>query len=890
MVRNYVIGIGYVGTKLISKAVEVSGGAYRIEHTSWGKKRYAERAVDDVEFQIIDMGVIDKKTEEVLNMLKGYNFADSDQIYILKLEEGEYRDEAIITSAKLEYENLLRYYDMFVSPIMQYLGPGKGVQRYRPLAKYFITRSKVFQELVNIFNSDIDEDIFNEGHNNEQIRLIAVLSAGGGFGSGSLHYILTLLTTLLRNRNINYYTRTIINIPTGNIGYSPRIEDLAPVDGLEGTKAAAAALLLELLYLHTQRPGREDQEDYLLKMGFTNARLNPELAKISGVDDIVLTTFTNIAGRDITSIYDIHDEEVGRFLYSEVRRELGPLRENIMTHYGEYMNYIANIAIQDRFKDFAIELLVPVTVIGVASIKMDPDKVQKLLNDIVNKSSNLESHKEILKNLKSTMDELIEQKAKLQSKLNALEEGFSKVKLDSLRKDIGLRAKLDEIDRAIRYISNLTGELNRRIDNLINVENFARAESEVDHLTRFYNDLINSTLLENRIDDIENAIRRCGDLLSRSKLSIDDIAELGRNIVLLENSLDVLQRTRRQLEEFISRVNNYRNRIEPGLLDKILNRDKCRTYGRLSNLYGLVTNGINRLQRILDIYTSGLKEIRDLYEAQLNNIKTEIESTRKSLEVLEDEMKKREKYVDSLVSQIRKLEDELKNDYENASKELLSELQKYHSSILREIDLEKFVKGLKGILERAKVDRVGISTVISAIRDVNPRLAEEIVSSIINYMRGLRFFATLSPESNEHLASILGLNVGILNNCLMEHKYIITSPDNNELAQNLVRMMGGEMDTITVERAKMSFIAYIKRRVVVPLQVKEVRDCLKAFFENVDRRVIVKDKTETLKEYRGLAYMTLDISDPKLKEYLEKVRNTLVEFEKKLEEIKRVTK
>ncbi|MEM4502132.1 MAG: hypothetical protein QXV42_01625 [Ignisphaera sp.] len=818
------------------------------------------------------MGVEDEATRKIIeSLIRNFNLTLADQIYTVRLRDEDYREKAIKLATN-DYPNLGKYYYMFVSPLLQYLGPGKGAQRYRPLAVYFITRDEAFRMLYNYLYDDIEQDIISEGHGKDTIKLITVLSAGGGFGSGSFIAIHTLLATLLMARECNFTSKIILNLPIGQNIFIPEPADQTPIDGLDGTEASSAALLLELLYLHRMRPrSKPHGVDNIIKIAGERIGLNIE--KFIGVDEIVITSLANVTGGSLREIFDLHDEEVGRFLYPEISAELGPLRENLAKNYGEYMNHISGLPIE-----FAKELLIPVTVVGVASIQIDPNKTSGLVEKITETLKKLEDTVKYKDDMRKKRDQLSKELEASIIELNRLEKEYQDIKLDNVRRNEDIIRRLNEIANVKNIILNNIASLNRKIDELNVTQDFNIAEQHIIGFENLFVNLANLRDLLTLKHELDNSIENAKKLLAET-LSKDAIINLVKQITFVEASLDILQILLTSLNDLSNRINRYKESIEPSMLDRIKNRAKCKTYSRSETIHKTIIERRDELDKHVNSCRKDLEHVKNIYNIQLRKLENEINNINNRIKNLKEEIENTNNAIQNAILQEGTTREELQKLYGDLSRELLRDFQKYYGNLLREISLEEFVKTLSKSIISNKGDiskNVGINLIIEVIRNINDEVANNIVAAMATYMNNLKYFVNIDPGDVYTLARIVGIsNIELINRCLSESIYIVVSPDNEKLANEIVRRLGRNINIFKIDNAKTSFITYIRRRIVTPIQIKEVRESLKKFFEVVMR----KTGEATINEYRGLAYLTLDINNKDFMDYLENIKKSLEKFE-----------
>lgn len=890
LAQNYVVGLGYVGSKIVKNLVEISGGKY--QRTGL----VIERPIENTELQIIDMGVEDESTRRVLEkLIMEHGFVTDDQIYEVVIDEKYYKRDAM-RLARNDFTALRRYYSMFVEPILAYLGPGKGVQRYRPLARHFITRRDSIGMMRRYLEDDVRVDLRVGVEPKESIRVVYVLSAGGGFGSGSLIEINTLLSRLLEANGLNYITKAVLNIPAGLEYFKLEPEQTPIVDGERGSLASSAALLLELLYLHggliRRGPSRRRYEDALLKLTMDYAGI--KLDGLRGVDEIIVSTFAGIPGSGADEVFELHDTEMGRFLYPETRAELGQLRENI---HNQFSNYMAEVA--GRVTDFAKELLIPVTVVGAFSIQVSPERAKGLIEEIKALSEKIKKLEEERKRL----DQQIKQQSDLQEALER-EQRVKMGEIDEISKERIRTSAIEEIRRieAVgRSIStDLIPAMKRTVDKVrddvvtgLNVDPRGALEA-VRTLSTVVSDALNKREVADLKNEFQSRMSKIKETLGKQDLNKSDIVDLVKNVLILEIAYSALTYYKNELEGIKKdKINTTKEAARPGYLDRLFNKHKCNVHRLLGDISERISKGIQSLvlatalndaDNMIKKAWSKHEEFENTLRKEIGNIADRIKSAEKRKKELEDDLSK-------VNSELAEAEHTLKGKYRDLSRVLLTDIQRYCANLLEHIDIEKFVD----VLRRKGIEHIGVSTVLEAIKEMNERLANNVMGTIKQRMHGLSYFAYIEVEDANKLGKILGMEKKIIEDTFSEERYVVASSDNERLAKELAGSLIPEEKLeercFIIKDAKTSFITYVKRKLVIPLQVREIREALRAFFEEVDRYIETKGEGQEgggltrVKEYRGLAYMTLDVESKDIIEYLERVKESLDKFEGELKKL-----
>ncbi len=909
----YLIATGKVGSKisknLITLGIRPPKGIY--EELSEYKKPYNL----PIEIQMIDMA-----RETFIDELVNKGLIINNDHFIQLVFSGDYYKPDILfrTSQYYKYYNLIKYWNR-VRSITAYLGPGKGVQRFRPLSRLF-TSLKV-RELADKIREDYSEDLkmFSD------ITNVFITSAGGGFGSGSLTTIAALTKHIAQTKktanvlfaNIPLYTR-----------YRIPIEEL-PYQSHELLKAAVGMFFLELMYLEKLwSAGQKGYKDRLTEKIATD-ELNlqdPSGFKLYHFDEVVLTGLTNVNGNDINEVFDNHDEKAAMilafYLSAYDRGKLQPLRDNKRSN--NFISNIVNALIGSRLPP---SLLMPVHVIGtryLVLLKSDITDISKKVNELVEKSD------ELVKKAREAEDELNNLRQEKEKEEKKLEEARARLA------EIESAEKIVEIDKIVRilqdtynYSSQTLGlhaviqknaqDALKHLDNLNNLLNYAKSlikkgnKKDYSTVMEQYEQIIEeySSQVHSRISTLSSNTKPILEEFERKNLDKLDIIEriyILKFIKYIRNQWDVLAPKLEEIKQINTEIESH-----AGEDCSLFNRKPCKVRARAHSIKEDIDKDIITVHSNIDILAGLSEQLNKSVQEIKQSTVSHIESLKGKLNTIQSRIHQKSEELESIRLEQRKVAEELKNDVASFVAKLLGLFtidgqsiidSSTRTSILRTLlaNKDKLVK-----LLNYKERLYSISGVIDALSEVlgEDRVKQQLLTSISEALKisagefdSSHHTLTLPPDGKEAVRNFVAKVAGedkakaieeTLRDAFNKQFFVIYTTDNEELVKDLTR--GSNRVLIPLESSNTSLIGVIEWISNVPLvSIKEVRDSLKAALHQVKHNVFDVDPTKfyhsdeelQLKEATeplGLMFSVFDIFDEKFRDFLEQVNQALQQYE-----------
>ncbi len=933
-VVSYCVGLGGTGGKIAAKYTELN--RYGIGRPSEEElKAGIGRARVTAYVNIVDM-VLEPQVRRLIE--QGILSSGDDVIVGGRILPPEaYSVVAIKRDFAMYYmPRLLKYSPLLSSQIR--LQAGGGASRYRPLARYYIyygsrggVRPFLNQLVMDVFARDFGEKIATMRPG--EVNIIYTLSLGGGFGSGSLIDLHTIVSAAASTYNIRQFN-TYMNLflPAG-YRVKPDETDLV-LNSIEESKASAAAALLEILYLVNLSLIGSPYKDVLIEemgraIGRTDVSVNLENPRI------FIAAYSNIQGTSIEEIYNYIDEAAAALLtvltHIFPERALDAQFWNV-TFPGvrEFERELQELGI-DIEKCFTeskgertvlpMSLVLPVAVYTAKTIKLNladvaPPELASLISDIDETEDRLAELNDLIDNIRERLDEV-------SARLRELEKIKGKIeKKTELPKDIS-----DIIQRISVAVGNIEGDLKA-----------IRSESNWNAILRRINEGIRRSWTNANINEfiskVEVTYLSAGmrNLANKAKRKLDriqsvrSVEELSRLVTELEESGILAAYS--QLKQIASFMSDLRSRLAAikanakeietkadkacGIFAKLGRASQCRAKRLMEDFYAEVDSALAKLKQLttsllgterspLNLMGGLLDAVKDKivgFSNELNAEKAELENELRSKE---SEIARLKSHLEILSSNLKEVRESLfENIYKHNPFLPASLVARIRDDIIRGLregwiaykgrrlvfisDEAKQLTTLTGLINRYTQDQAAISV-----------LKANIAKEIADFISG----TGILPVEYDSI---------ILRDRVRREVFLISSGDEKDLFNDIIEKVENAamasnipVTARVLDHIRGSYIAAVVVHYNIPIiAVKEFRDLLSHYSEIEQRAVVrveakkrgrltiyVPDGQELVKEYRGERYHVIPptLEDEKFRSFIENAIKLLRCYEETVSEI-----
>jgi len=887
MVYMYQIYLGGVGSKIAKHYIEL-GMTPPIDKLIQilGKKEALEqpRAVPGVEIQIFDLA----RESVIKDLIDKKMIKDGDEYIQLKisselLEDKGQRLREYFSVDWRKYTPILKYWNAKVKSLIDYLGPGRGVQRYRPLARALLVARETIDMVKTVLQSDIDEDIKREPPIGAGLIVSVAFNAGGGFGSGSFIDIVSLFDRLLAITYKELYERTnyifVVNLPIG-AAWAFKPED-APA-GVDHLHASAIAALADLLYLLTKDPDKGGYIDNLVREIGRATNIEKLSYGFAGRATVILTSYSNISGRNIDEVYNNHDRYMSRLLaaissglITSGGNVLPFIHENVIRAVKNVEQALSECA---RSRGYPDAVAFTCVIAAIKSIEIPQvEKPEELTNMLKNVRelepvvNELESRERQIRGCLESVNQEIRRLEDLKSRIDKLS-GGEMIKLSGFEEVYG------SLDDLRKRISGTLEALNsakvqaEKVRDYYGRHDFGNAEASLKSLLRSLEAAEIpkiETVLENPkiIERSKEALRKL-EVVRIDEKSVEEVETL---IAIYQ----ILESIRRELGGLQNSLNDV-ERVVQGLRDTAKNdcdryivkklRSECRIYSYIDKA---IIKAIEDLKAELSNYGSKVKSMLSEISGRVNQFKVELD---RRLRSLEKENEERRKELDKLSAELNEKREEL-----NKARESIS---KYGEEYIRRLLEDLVAAGVLHPSERDTiVDRImknpdyfakfierGEQFKLSDLFSIADELGKTgyninsslLINRLVDYLKvRARDYPFANIDIDKHLKT-LGLTEPIQGMGQKVRVLYYTEDVDKFIDDIRAKLEVPPQNCITV-KAKGSLIMNLEYQLAVPiLAIREVREMFKKFFEEVNI-LVSEDRSES--EPRGYQYLALELSD-----------------------------
>jgi len=920
LVYMYQIYLGGVGSKIAYEYVLSAIRPTKEMLTTLLGKEYDRfpRAVPGIEVQIFDLTTEDKINELIRNRI----IRENDEFINIEPDRSLFEERGLgilrYASARIrKYTPIIKYWNYKIENIRGGLGLGRGVQRYRPLARLLTVNAA--RQISEAFKRDIQNDIVNEPPLSEAFRFITtiVLNIGGGFGSGSFIDILNLFRQHLKRLSRNIHDRTeymlILNLPTGLQWEFPP-ED-APL-GKDHLLAAAGAALLDLMYLYEK--GNKGYKDNLVDEIARTTDL-PETEPYTLTNTrIILTTYNNLEGGDVEEVYRLHDRYVSRILSAvsaailSVKETAIPLvADNVARIISEVEASFSEIMKRKTYRDpdtgeekpYPSALALTSTLIATKSVDIIslPKVELKGLREVESLRDDINRYKHRREEIKNRIEQNKERRKELEELLKIVETALDgKIKV-TIKGYENFDADIESLTNKLENIYSSLEIINKHAKEALNSYEDSRkiTKDRLRDITRQLKEIYLPNI-EGILTNVENIIETSINNIMKHEI------EKMRNMIIGEvERLSTLFNGLNKLGTILSNIYNITSQINE-ILEKLQSNshDDCEKHifkkGRsdcwisdylqktLMPQMSYLIKGIERRRNDVQInyinrIRNALNSLRISIMNRINNIDNEIKDYEKELEKIEEELKEKETM------------------YSKAFDTLKKSIHKYLSRVLHGLIINNIISPaerdeiIEYIIENHKYrEKVILESIVLTIKDLLDIIDElyekgrmkldrkTLLERIRNYLRIRNTDYLVSRVDLDAYREVFNVPADV--KLGVKERILFYTKDNRELIKEL-GIVTGEEKQIEID-ANGSVIMLVEYWYGVPLlAIKDVREALEKFFEK-EKVLIIDPETKEEKiveEYRGQCYLVLEY-DKEYEELLKGIKHALDEFNTYLEQ------
>ena len=916
------MGLGGVGAKIIKEMYEVNvrPPPAILEQLGIQPIKHKNKIAPNVEVQIIDMAYMDEEKKIYDKLINNYDFVFGDHIRILMLPEHEYRADTILGNSIVYGYKPIRRYWKIADNVIRNLGPRKGVKRYRPLARYFVTN------VIDTINQTIRDDIIHDFNRKPPDVALFIASSGGGFGSGSFSTIASLI-----KEEYDSTTALFLHLPLFT-RYSLPSED-APF-GHSDALASVGITLLELMYLYELSQDGKSYEDGLTKNAAQILNLSSGF-RLRPIDYIVLSGMTGIskmhpAIASIKEEFDKHDEVFARIILATISGfvKRGGQLIQILQDNPKIHTYKAQVVDQLKIKrkkesnseqqgqeKGLVSIAMPVDVYSAGYIELPKKKVREVARNVQELSRQRCETENRIKDIEEKLD-------KLASELNrlAMRKGEYNKELERLRK-ISTETDIEELVASMPNAKQILEGLNDLENNSAKFKLIS--EIIINAISGIHGviiadkkgvaqalDLLSSKDFGEKIGQLQtyaiNVINQARNIISiiapdltssynaGQKTAIQEACTKKRLLDEISSYINKVKETINTLSDSLGKIETvamkYRGKVlcgKPCKLSKIIKRLGDSFSGILSESTNIIS-WINTVLRDLDEYIKGyernLLENINAIDANIKDIKNKVNEAEKEKELLEERLKN--------------LNHELSSNIAIFIHNYVKMFETIGAVSLENVNIQGLVKNVllssniqEKIMEIIENNLESISSIkgaIDLVSQLSNVAASQLWNSIADSVIQRADAQTLTIDRVIYFAKKFGLSEDITSYSSVAEYYVLYTDDNRELAKQLIERLQGKAKSVQqseLTSEAYSFIAVIKKQMNVPIiAIKEAREAIKKALEKITI-FVCKDSEKGLncdnvvEEFRGLRFTTLDPESPEFLEFLEGVKKSIESYE-----------